>query len=132
MPALIHVVVPLALAAAIPFLSTLLAKSRGFTPRDNRQTRQWQAQLTGWRLRAHWAHQNALETFPMFAAALIVAHMGAPASSVAVALAYAYPALRMLYLVAFIGDQGALRSTIWFASMGVVAALFGVALGMGG
>jgi uncharacterized MAPEG superfamily protein len=128
MPALMHVVVPLAIAAAIPFASTLIAKAGAFSRVDNHQTRQWQSQLSGWRQRAYWAHLNALETFPMFAVAVVVAHLGAPGNDVAAIAAYAYPACRLLYLGAFLADTAVLRSTIWFASMGAVAVLFGVAL----
>lgn len=132
MPPLLHVVLPIAIAAAIPFLSTLIAKAGAFSADDNKETRQWQSQLTGWRQRAYWAHLNALETFPMFAVAVVLAHLGAPRSDVAPIAAYAYPVLRVLYLLAFLADQGTLRSTIWFLSMGSVVALFGVALGLGG
>lgn len=128
MPPLLNVVVPIAIAAAIPFLSTLIAKAGAFSAQDNKETRQWQSQLTGWRQRAYWAHLNALETFPMFAVAVLLAHLGAPSSAIAPIAAYAYPALRILYLLAFLADQAALRSTIWFASMGSVVVLLGVAL----
>jgi uncharacterized MAPEG superfamily protein len=130
MPPLLHVVLPIVLAMAIPFLSTLIAKAGTFTAADNKETRQWQAHLTGWRQRAYWAHLNALETFPVFAVAVVVAHLGAPGSTVAVIAAYAYPAIRMLYLGAFLADQGALRSVIWFVSMADVLVLFAAALGL--
>jgi uncharacterized MAPEG superfamily protein len=131
MPPLLNVVLSIALAAAIPFLSTLVAKAGAFSAEDNKETRQWQSQLKGWRQRAYWAHLNALETFPMFAVAVVLAHLGAPDSAIAPVAAYAYPALRILYLLAFLADQGALRSTLWFASMGSLLVLFGVALGLG-
>lgn len=131
MPALLHVVLPIVLAAAVPFLSTLIAKAGRFSAADNLETRNWQSHLSGWRLRAHWAHLNALETFPMFAVAVVVAHLAAPGSTTATIAAYAYPGLRVLYLSAFLADKGALRSTLWFTSMGAVAVLFAVALGFG-
>jgi uncharacterized MAPEG superfamily protein len=64
----------------------------------------------------------------MFAAAAIVAHLGAPGSQTAVIAAYAYPSLRVLYTAAFIANQGALRSLMWFGSMAAVVTLFIVAL----
>jgi uncharacterized MAPEG superfamily protein len=128
MPALVHVVVPLMIATAIPFLSTLIAKAGAFSQKDNHETRSWQQKLEGWRKRAHWAHLNALETFPMFAAAVLVAHLGAPGSTTAMIAAYAYCVCRLLYLGAFLADMARLRSVIWFASMGAVGVLFLVAL----
>ena len=128
MPALTHVVIPIVIAAALPFLTTLSAKLGKLTPRDNLGTRVWQQNLDGWRQRATWAHQNAFETFPMFAAAVILAHLGAPGSQTAMIAAYAYPSFRVLYTLAFIANKGAIRSSLWFASMIAVGALFVIAV----
>lgn len=128
MPRLIHVVLPIAFASALPFLSTLIAKAGAFSQKDNHETRNWQAQLSGWRQRAYWAHLNALETFPMFAVAVVLAHVGAPGSQVAMIAAYGYCVLRVLYLGAFLADKAELRSTIWFAAHGAVLVLFWVAV----
>lgn len=128
MPALTHVVLPILIAATLPFAATLSAKLGKLTPRDNLGPRAWQEKLDGWRQRATWAHQNAFETFPMFAAATILAHLGAPGSETAVIAAYAYPLFRVLYTAAFVANQGALRSLMWFASMAAVVTLFVVAL----
>jgi uncharacterized MAPEG superfamily protein len=99
-----HVTVPLMIAAAMPSIFTAIAKVGAFTPRDNRETRNWQAQLTGWRQRAHWAHLNSFEAFPPFAAA------------------------RVAYGACYIADVAALRSLVWFAGMGCIATLFVTAL----
>lgn len=90
-----HLALPIAITSALPFLTTLIAKSRVFSPAHNRRTRQWQGELTGWRQRAHWAHQNAFETLPIYCAAAILAHLAAPGSATAVAAVWAYPALRV-------------------------------------
>jgi uncharacterized MAPEG superfamily protein len=123
-----HLVVPLMIAGGLPFLMTLVAKAGRLTREDNHHIRVWQGQLTGWRQRAHWAHQNAFETFPLFAAGAIVAHLAAPASLPGIALTWAFPALRVVYSVAYVTDQAQLRSGVWLVSLGVLLALFGVAL----
>ena len=43
---------------------------------DNRHPRDQQAQLTGWGKRALAAHQNGFESFPAFASAVLVSHVG--------------------------------------------------------
>jgi uncharacterized MAPEG superfamily protein len=125
---MLHVVLPLVIASALPFATIGLAKAGHFSPKDNHETRNWHAKLTGWRQRAYWAHMNALETFPMFAAAVVVAHLGAPGDANAAIAAYAYCACRVLYLVAFLADTAMLRSTVWFVSMAAIAALFWIAV----
>lgn len=125
---MVHLVLPLMIAGAMPFILTLTAKAGRFRARDNHETRAWQAQLTGWRQRAHWAHQNAFEAFPLFAAAAIVAHVAAPGSSTAAAAAWGFVAARVAYSACYIADLAALRSVVWFASLGCVVALFATAL----
>lgn len=123
-----HVVLPVLLAAAMPYLLTLAAKAGRFSARDNHQTRVWQSQLTGWRQRAHWAHQNSFEAFPPFAAAAILAHLGAPGSATAAGAAWGFVAARVAYSACYIADLAALRSLVWFASVGCILALFVTAL----
>ena len=43
---------------------------------DNHLPREQQARLSGWGKRALAAHLNAFEAFPVFAAAVLVAHVG--------------------------------------------------------
>jgi uncharacterized MAPEG superfamily protein len=71
------------------------------------------------RRRALWAHQNGMEGFAFFAAAVIVAQMrGAPQARVDV-LAVAYVALRVAFVVFYLTDRPRLRSTAW--SLGFAA-----------
>jgi len=121
---MLHVTVPLMIAGAMPFLLTAIAKGGAFTPRDNRETRNWQAQLTGWRQRAHWAHQNSFEAFPLFAAALLASHVAAPSSPTAVIAAWGFIAARVAYAACYLADVAALRSLVWFAGVGCVVTLF--------
>jgi uncharacterized MAPEG superfamily protein len=117
------------IAAILPFALTLSAKAKVFTLRDNHETRAWQGRLTGWRQRAHWAQLNAFESFPIFAAAAIVAYLAAPTSTTTTVAAWAYPATRVAYSFAFVADLASLRSLVWFASMACIVVLFLVGLG---
>jgi uncharacterized MAPEG superfamily protein len=124
----LHVTLPLLLAGALPYLFTLIAKAGAFSRRDNHSTRDWQAKLTGWRQRAHWAHQNSFEIFPLFAAAVIVAHLAAPGNDRATLAAWAFVASRVVYGVCYITDVAALRSLVWFVGVGCIVALFSLGL----
>jgi uncharacterized MAPEG superfamily protein len=115
-------------ASALPFILTGVVKSRGFSLRDNREPRAWQARLEGWQQRGHWAAQNAFETLPIFIAAVLLAALAAPTSPVAPVAAWAYVGCRVAYSVAYLAGLASLRSLVWIASMAAVVALFGVAL----
>src|SRR4051794_36280761 len=127
---MISLVVPLMIAGTLPFSLTLLAKAGTFSGRDNHETRAWQSRLTGWRQRAYWAHQNAFETFPLFAAAAIVAWLAAPKSTYMTLSAWLYPATRVAYSIAFLADRASLRSLLWFAGIACIVLLFLVSLGV--
>jgi uncharacterized MAPEG superfamily protein len=127
---MLHVALPITLVGSMPFAFTAVAKAGHFTMKDNEQTRLWQAQLTGWRQRAYWAHQNAFEAIPLFAAMAITAHLARPGSSVAAAAAWTFVGLRVLYGILYIAGKGSLRSTAWLASQGAILALLLVSLGV--
>lgn len=125
---MLHVTLPLMIAGSMPFLLTLISKAGAFSKEDNRQTRLWQSQLTGWRQRAYWAHQNAFEAFPLFAAAVLAHHMAAPHNELGPIAAWAYIATRVAYAACYIADVAALRSLVWFAGLGCIFTLFVTAL----
>jgi uncharacterized MAPEG superfamily protein len=112
-------------AALLPFPFTLTAKwSKRFsnaTPRD------YFEQTGGWRKRAHWVQQNSFEAFPIFAAAVIIAHVVAGANATADTLAVSFIALRVLYGICYLANQATVRSLVWLASMLCVFGLFVVA-----
>lgn len=61
-------------ALLAPYILSVLARS-GVTKADYVQNpRAFNEQLTGWHRHAHLAQLNAFETFPGFAAAVLVAH----------------------------------------------------------
>ena len=109
-------------AALLPYVFTGIAKWSGEF--DNRVPREYLSRLSGYRQRAHWVQLNAFETFPVFAAGVLVAHqVGAPQGRID-ALALAFVAARVLYGVCYLADLATLRSLVWIASMGIVVALF--------
>jgi uncharacterized MAPEG superfamily protein len=113
-------------AGLMPFLWTIVAKVRG-ERFNNRTPREWQSRLSGLPARAHAAHLNAFEAFPLFAAAVIIAdRLDAPQATVDW-LALAFIAQRVLYGLLYLADQHALRSLVWFAGIACTVAIFVVA-----
>ncbi len=110
-------------ASLMPLLWTAIAKFSG-PGFDNRAPREFQARLSGFRARAHWAHQNSFEAFPPFAAAVIIAHLAQVAQGRIDLLALAWIGLRLVYGVLYILDWALLRSLVWTAALGCVIALF--------
>jgi len=113
-------------AGLLPFVWTTTAKAMGggFSPRNNHNPREFLESLNGLAKRAHWAQLNSFEAFPLFAAAVIIAHLAGGAQSRIDMLAMAYIVCRLLHGIFYLTDKASLRSLIWFASMGCVIAIF--------
>jgi uncharacterized MAPEG superfamily protein len=110
------------IAALLPYAGTLTAK--GGTRYDNRNPREWLAQQSGFRSRANAAQLNGFEAFPLFAAAVIIAHLtGAPQTRVDM-LAMVFIAARLAYLGLYLADKATLRSLAWFVGFGSALAIF--------
>lgn len=113
-------------AGLLPYAATLIAKSEKTF--DNNHPRDWLAKQEGWRRRANAAQSNGFETFPFFAAGVIVAHLAhAPQGRVDL-LAAAFVAARLAYLGAYLADVASLRSLVWMIGLGCTVALFLVAI----
>jgi len=111
------------IAALLPYAATLAAKIGG-DKFDNSNPRDWLGQQAGHRRRANAAQLNSFEAFPLFAAAVIVAHLtGAPQSRVDV-LAIIFVAARLCYIGFYIADIATLRSLAWFVGIGSAIAIF--------
>ncbi len=110
-------------AGILPYVATLIAKSgrKGF---DNRTPRDWLAKQEGFRKRANAGQLNSFEAFPLFAAAVIIAHLVRGPQPLVDLLALLFVALRVLYLVCYLANQSMLRSLVWFAGLAIVAAIF--------
>ncbi len=74
--------------------------------------------------RAYGAHLNGLETFPWFAAAVIVAHMVGGPSRIVDVLAVIYVLLRIGHLAAYLADRQPLRSAAFIVAQFVALAIF--------
>ena len=102
-------------AAWLPYMTTAYSKfaDGGARTYDNSAPRAHVEQLPPARRRAWWAQLNAFETFPAFAAGVIIAHIaGAPQGPVDM-LAVAYVVLRLAYAWCYIYDRPTARSVAW-------------------
>lgn len=108
----------------VPRLGVVAAIKRSGIPYDNKHPRKQQATLEGFGARAQACHENQLEGFPMFAAAVFVAHLtdGDPRRSAI--LAGTYVVARVAYTVAYLANADYLRSAIWFIATLATVGLF--------
>ena len=110
-------------AGLMPYLWTLVAKTRG-RGFDNANVRTWQAGLSGVAMRAHAAHLNSFEAFPLFATAVIVARITGADQARVDMLALAFIGLRLLFGMLYLADKATLRSVVWLAGMVCVVTIF--------
>jgi len=75
------------------------------------------------RARALGAHQNGMEGFAFFAAAVVIAQMRGAPQNLADGLAVAYVALRFAYDAAYLSGAASLRSALWALGLAVNVAL---------
>ncbi len=111
-------------AGLLPYVSSILAKSGMKRVGDNAHPRAWEAALTGWRQRAHWAHLNGFEAFPFFAVGVIIAHLRGAEQELLNVIALGFVGARVLYLAAFLSDSSVLRSTVWMLGLVLAAATY--------
>jgi uncharacterized MAPEG superfamily protein len=76
------------------------------------------------RARALGAHLNGIETFPFFAAAILLAESKAADQGLVDRLAVAFLLLRLLFVLAYLGDRPTLRTLLWNLAFLVNVALF--------
>ena len=86
------------IAGLLPYTAALIAKAGGTERFDNNNPRAWLARQEGWRARANAAQANGFETFPLFAAAVIIAHMLRGPQAMVDTLAMVFIAARVAYL----------------------------------
>jgi uncharacterized MAPEG superfamily protein len=109
-------------AGLLPYLATMIAKSgRGF---DNGNPRAWLQEQQGFRQRANSAQLNSFETFPLFAAAVIIGTVLQAPQHALNALAVGFILARVLYIVCYVTNVATLRSVVWFASLLCCVAIF--------
>lgn len=109
-------------AAMLPYIAVGYAKLR--PNYNNHSPRVGIEQLPPAKQRAYWAHLNAFEAFPPFAAAVIIAHLAHASQPLVDGLAIAFVVARVAHLLLYIKDAAALRSIAWTVGMGCVVGLF--------
>ena len=110
-------------AALMPFLFTGIAKFSGGRY-NNYSPREFLEKQEGFRKRAHWAQLNSFEAFPMFAAAVIIAHLTGAEQDYINTLAITFIGIRIVYGAMYLANLAALRTLVWSAGLACVIALF--------
>ena len=126
-PALVCVGVAF-LLVFLPKIPLSIAQAKRPEGYDNNHPREQQAKLTGWGARARNAHANGFESFPAFAAAVLVATVAGADKHWTEILAFAYVGARTVYPFVYMANLGALRSLVWTVGMGATLALFALPL----
>jgi len=111
-------------AGLLPYVATVIAKAG--TDFDNRDPRAWLARQHGYRQRAGAASMNAFEALPLFAAAVLIAHVLRGPQPSANLLAAGFIAARILHLACYLADLSTLRSIVWALGMLCVFGLFAI------
>ena len=99
----------LAIATVIP------AKALGWRDFNNANPRDPAFYTPGFRARALAAHQNGLETFPFFAASVLLAEMHQARQDTLDWLAAGFLLARLVYVGCYLGNQPTVRSLVWSA-----------------
>lgn len=104
------------IAAQLHFVSKIpliMAQAKCTEGYDNNNPRAQQDSLEGWGRRALAIHQNQLESFPFFAAGiLVVIALGITSQWVDI-VAITYLVSRVVYMLCYLKNWGMMRSTVW-------------------
>ncbi len=111
------------LAAFLPLVWVGAAKT-GRAGYDNDRPRPFLEGLDGWPQRANWAQKNALEAFPPFAAAIIIAHLLGNDQTTIDGLAGVFIFSRVAHGIFYISNLATPRTLAWLVGFGCVFALF--------
>lgn len=115
------------IALVLPIICAAIAKfgSGTFRKGDNHDPRDFLESLDGFARRAHAAQLNSFESFPGFAAAVIIADIVGNAQQVTMdVLAVVYITSRLLYIICYLADLAVLRSLVFFVGLGIIASFF--------
>ena len=92
-----------------------------FTMADMGAPRAMFDRLPAWGKRANWAHQNSFEAFSLHAPAALLALVAALQTGalpgLAAAAALLQPALRLVYIGAYVGNVPPLRGLCWASAL---------------
>lgn len=112
----------LLIAALMPFPLVRMARNAAGTF-NNAAPRDFAANATGLARRAYGAHLNSMESFPFFAAAVLVAMQSGMGGDILDRLAMAWVALRLVYVWAYLADRPELRTPVWACGILLAAAI---------
>ena len=76
------------------------------------------------RARALGAHQNGIEAFPFFAAAVLLAEFRQAPQHLVDELAILFVIVRIAYVFTYLGDRPTLRSILWSLGFAINVAIF--------
>ena len=76
------------------------------------------------RSRALGAHQNGIETFPFFAAAVLLAEFRACPQNLINELAVLFLIVRIAYVLTYVGSRPTLRTILWNIGFAINVAIF--------
>ncbi|HTO71414.1 MAG TPA: MAPEG family protein [Myxococcota bacterium] len=118
-------------AGLLPYVWVTIAageRRKQFGKADNKLPRLQEQQLTGRGARAMGAHNNAFETFPFFAAAVVVAHLANADPAWSADFAIAYVVLRIAHGFLYLADIDVARSLAFGLGQVCSIALFVLAM----
>jgi uncharacterized MAPEG superfamily protein len=107
------------IAGTLPYVAFSFVKGL-----DPSHPRAGAAGLVGRQARAYGAQLNGFETFPLFAAAVIVSHVVAGTSMTTNILAVLYVLLRIGHMAAYIADRQPIRTACFSLAQLITAAIF--------
>jgi len=111
-------------AVALYLLTIGWTKARALRQYDNARPRDPAFYAEPVRARGLAAHQNGMEAFPLYAAAVLLAEFrGAPQDWID-GLAGLYLLLRVGYVAAYLADRANLRSLLWAGALLANIAIF--------
>jgi uncharacterized MAPEG superfamily protein len=111
-------------AVLIYLLTIAPFKPLGYREFDNAKPRDPKFYERPLRARALGAHNNGIETFPLFAAAVLLAEFHHVPQHTVDALAVAFVLIRLLYVWAYLGNWPTARTVFWNAGFAANAAIF--------
>jgi uncharacterized MAPEG superfamily protein len=109
---------------ALYLLTIVPVKWIGFRDYDNSKPRNPGFYQDAIRARALGAHQNGIEAFPFFAAAVLLAEFRAAPQNLINELAVLFLIVRIAYVFTYLGNRSRLRSILWNIGFVINIAIF--------
>jgi uncharacterized MAPEG superfamily protein len=109
---------------ALYLLTIAPVKWIGFRDYDNSKPRNPAFYQDAIRARALGAHQNGIEAFPFFAAAVLLAEFRAAPQNLINELAVLFLIVRIAYVFTYLGNRSRLRSILWNIGFVINIAIF--------